>query len=287
MSNFCVWSYAQGINRLGKAPPRPGSLRPPDPNRNRVLDIYSEGTEGDADYMRMVQDVGCPTSTCLSEPFSAHVLPSLHPCLLICLCFSCRLRTCSRARWAGSLAEEVGTLAASISRATCTRDSTRCWPDALGYWRACRSCTITWWLEVAPFSGCAAFDKGDLLYLRDEEEKRRFKEEELRDSERAQFLRMQASSGAGPGPGSDPSLGSKPAPTRAAQREKPARWAPRVFLPRVTLKGYFQGLHKHACCTVRLPPCCLYVRCLGGQHRATLVLSMVRAAPRRACWPAL
>jgi hypothetical protein len=32
-------------------------LRPPDPNRNRVLDIYSEGTEGDADYMRMVQDV--------------------------------------------------------------------------------------------------------------------------------------------------------------------------------------------------------------------------------------
>lgn len=42
---------------------------------------------------------------------------------------------------------------------------------------------------------CAAFDKGDLLYLRDEEEKKRFKEEELRESERLQFLRMQASTG--------------------------------------------------------------------------------------------
>ena len=47
----------QGINRLGKAPPRPGSLRPPDPNRNKTLDVFSEGTEGDADYMRMVRDV--------------------------------------------------------------------------------------------------------------------------------------------------------------------------------------------------------------------------------------
>ena len=43
----------------------------------------------------------------------------------------------------------------------------------------------------------AAFDKGDLLYLRDEEEKKRFKEEELRDSERMQFLRMQASTTVG------------------------------------------------------------------------------------------
>lgn len=57
----------QGINRLGKAPPRPGSLRPPDPNRNRVLDIYSEGTEGDADYMRMVQDVSMHPQANLSE----------------------------------------------------------------------------------------------------------------------------------------------------------------------------------------------------------------------------
>lgn len=62
LESFTPWILTtlcnlQGINRLGKAPPRPGSLRPPDPNRNRVLDIYSEGTEGDADYMRMVQDV--------------------------------------------------------------------------------------------------------------------------------------------------------------------------------------------------------------------------------------
>lgn len=38
----------------------------------------------------------------------------------------------------------------------------------------------------------AAFDKGDLLYLRDEEEKRRFTEMELRDSERQQFMKERA-----------------------------------------------------------------------------------------------
>lgn len=38
-----------------------------------------------------------------------------------------------------------------------------------------------------------------MLYLRDEEEKRRFKEEELRESERAQFLRLQAVAEPGPG----------------------------------------------------------------------------------------
>jgi len=38
----------------------------------------------------------------------------------------------------------------------------------------------------------AAFDKGDLLYLRDEEEKRRFTEMELRDSERQQFSKERA-----------------------------------------------------------------------------------------------
>jgi hypothetical protein len=82
---------------------------------------------------------------------------------------------------------------------------------------------------------CAAFDKGDLLYLRDEEEKRRFKEDELRDSERAQFLRMQASSsGSGAaGEGAGPGAGGGAAPGRpgtsapaAAHRDKPARWGP-------------------------------------------------------------
>lgn len=38
----------------------------------------------------------------------------------------------------------------------------------------------------------AAFDKGDLLYLRDEEEKKRFLEKDQRDSERNQFLAMRA-----------------------------------------------------------------------------------------------
>ncbi|KAK9841620.1 hypothetical protein WJX74_008847 [Apatococcus lobatus] len=98
-----------GINRLGKGPPKPGSYRPPDPNKYRTMDMYSEGAEGDADYMRMVQDIE------------------------------------------DTQQNQVG------------------------------------WLF-----GRGAFDKGDLLYLRDEEEKRRFKETELRDSERIRFQALRA-----------------------------------------------------------------------------------------------
>ena len=57
----------QGINRLGKAAPRPGSLRPPDPTRNRITDHFSENVEGlesDRDYQRAVQDVSCDRSLC-------------------------------------------------------------------------------------------------------------------------------------------------------------------------------------------------------------------------------
>ena len=61
---------------------------------------------------------------------------------------------------------------------------------------------------------CAAFDKGDLLYLRDEEEKKRFKEEELRDSERLQFLRMQAST-------STPKEAPAPLPPKAPNPDNP------------------------------------------------------------------
>ena len=50
-------STVQGINRLGKAPPRPGSLRPPDPNKYKTENMYSLGGENDAEYLRMVQDV--------------------------------------------------------------------------------------------------------------------------------------------------------------------------------------------------------------------------------------
>ncbi|EIE26569.1 hypothetical protein COCSUDRAFT_59093 [Coccomyxa subellipsoidea C-169] len=52
--------------------------------------------------------------------------------------------------------------------------------------------------QVGWLFGRGAFDKGDLLYLRDEEEKRRFKEDELRESERAIFLKLQAVAGPGP-----------------------------------------------------------------------------------------
>lgn len=47
----------QGINRLGKGPAKPGTMRPADPNKYKTMDIFSEGTEGDKDYARMVQDV--------------------------------------------------------------------------------------------------------------------------------------------------------------------------------------------------------------------------------------
>lgn len=60
----CVWdALAQGINRLGKGPPKPGTFRPPDPNKFRTIDMYAEGTEGDIDYQRMVSDV----SDCLKD----------------------------------------------------------------------------------------------------------------------------------------------------------------------------------------------------------------------------
>lgn len=59
----------QGINRLGKAAPRPGSLRPPDPNKYRTMDMFSEDTDNDKDYQKMVQDV--------------RVKPSIFPTLLV------------------------------------------------------------------------------------------------------------------------------------------------------------------------------------------------------------
>jgi hypothetical protein len=55
----------------------------------------------------------------------------------------------------------------------------------------------------------AAFDKGDLLYLRDEEEKRRFQEQELRESELRSFARMRQKTEALQNEQYDPDLGTK------------------------------------------------------------------------------
>ena len=56
-----VLCLCKGINRLGKAPPRPGSLRVPDRNRNVTVVQYSGKDEEDIltdkDYQRTVQDV--------------------------------------------------------------------------------------------------------------------------------------------------------------------------------------------------------------------------------------
>lgn len=111
------WCISQGINRLGKAPPRPGSLRPPDPNRNKTLDVFSEGTEGDADYMRMVQDVSFILVHLRDHSNSFTKLwtgSSLRSCArrregrLVTAKTVCRLRTHREVSQAGSLGEEVG-----------------------------------------------------------------------------------------------------------------------------------------------------------------------------------
>lgn len=77
-----VHTDVQGINRLGKAAPKPGSLRPPDPNRRQDLDLFSEGAETDADYMRMVHDVRL-----ISHDHSVlcWFLTAYHNCLCFCL----------------------------------------------------------------------------------------------------------------------------------------------------------------------------------------------------------
>lgn len=97
-----------GINRLGKAPPKPGTLRPPDPNKYRTVDMFSEGAEADMDYIRTVRDIE-------------------------------------------EMQQQQG------------------------------------WLF-----GRGAFDKADLLYLRDTMEQQRHMELELRDNERNQFAAMRA-----------------------------------------------------------------------------------------------
>lgn len=97
-----------GINRLGKAPPKPGTLRPPDPNKYRTVDIFSEGAEKDVEYQRMVNDIE-------------------------------------------EMQQQQG------------------------------------WLF-----GRGAFDKADLLYLRDQAEQQRHKEIELRDNERTEYAQLKA-----------------------------------------------------------------------------------------------
>lgn len=111
-----------GINRLGKGAPKPGTLRPADPNRFKTQDFFSKDAEDDPEYLR-------------------HVL-------------------------------EVEQMTAHKSSAILQR---------------------------------GAFDKGDALYLRDEDTKARNAELELRDAELAKFARLryqvEQATGIGDGPG--------------------------------------------------------------------------------------
>ena len=47
----------QGINRFGKAPAKPGTLRPTDPNRFKTEDFFSVDDEADPEYIRRVVEV--------------------------------------------------------------------------------------------------------------------------------------------------------------------------------------------------------------------------------------
>ena len=146
----------QGINRLGKAAPKPGSLRPPDPNRRQDLDLFSEGAETDADYMRMVHDVRLLITSCnyFLEVQQAELL----------LLVQTEDTQQNQSGWLfGRGGKVFGHTPTAYRRPDCCFELIQC--------------------------AFAAFDKGDLLYLRDEEEKRRFTEMELRDSERQQFMK--------------------------------------------------------------------------------------------------
>jgi hypothetical protein len=111
----------QGINRLGKAAPRPGSLRPPDPTRNRITDHFSENVEGlesDRDYQRAVQDVSCNRSSCTY----CCAMMALQLALvgrMTFICSLCRSRMRSRHR-AGCLDEEVSVCDVHVAQASGT-----------------------------------------------------------------------------------------------------------------------------------------------------------------------
>lgn len=46
-----------GINRLGKGPARPGTIKVEDPHSNLTIDCFSEKDAQDPDYLRTVREV--------------------------------------------------------------------------------------------------------------------------------------------------------------------------------------------------------------------------------------
>ncbi|KAL3154095.1 hypothetical protein ABBQ32_013632 [Trebouxia sp. C0010 RCD-2024] len=157
-----VHTDVQGINRLGKAAPKPGSLRPPDPNRRQDLDLFSEGAETDADYMRMVHDIEDTQQNQSGWLFGRGGMLQLF--------------VSSDTDFATTVLHD---------NATVTMQPMACNFGSAGI--------RFYWHQPQPrLNIYAAFDKGDLLYLRDEEEKRRFTEMELRDSEQQQFRKERA-----------------------------------------------------------------------------------------------
>lgn len=103
----------------------------------------------------------------------------------------------------------------------------------------------------------AAFDKGDLLYMRDEEEKRRFMEQQLRDGERSQFRKLQAAE-------SLPARESLPEPAPRLKDRPPSRY-----------------------CTPLLPAYipAYILRCLACAHLAQITPSMWRPSSCVCCRP--
>ena len=141
--------------------------------------MYSLGGENDAEYLRMVQDVGCTI-----------VQPA---------CF-CMIQLQGPALDRRSAADRGHTVQS----------------HGLAVWKGryvlgqpvSRDQLLD--MPVPTSVSLAAFDKGDLLYMRDEDEKRRFMEQQLRDSERSQFRKLQAAE----------SLPSREAPSDLLPRPK-------------------------------------------------------------------
>lgn len=113
---------------------------------------------------------------------------------------------------------------------------------------------------------CAAFDKSDLMYLRDEEERQRFTEDERRDRELQQFQKQRARlEPAAPGP-------PPPRPVRRDKDKGSTRCSPAPehgqgrMLPRIALvRGVMQSFVHLPGGTLRLA-----VACLGGINALAL-----------------
>ena len=180
----------QGINRLGKAPPRPGSLRAPDRNRNLTLVQYSGKDEEDIlkdkDYQRTVRDVRasalllCRVMFVCSRSVTQHSRAPVD---------AVQIEDASQQQ--GWLFSRGGAFLllhhdVTVPRVPCGE------VQCSGLVRRCKMSICSLTADRLLRLGFAAFDKTDLLYLRDQEEKSRHTEMELHDREVTTYAELRA-----------------------------------------------------------------------------------------------